>query len=47
MNSMQQEEKSTTVELLVGHDTPSAVFNSLEITWKVDECDGEVRVCTI
>ena len=41
------ERKTTTVKLLVGHDTPSAAFNSLEFAWKADEFDGEFCVCTI
>ena len=35
------------VKLFVGHDTPSAAFNSLEFAQKADELDGVVRVCFI
>ena len=41
------DDKSTIVKWLVGHDTPSAAFNSLEFSRKADEFDGEVRICTI
>ena len=44
---MQQKKKPTTVKLLVGHDNPSAAFNSLEFAWKADQFDGEVCVRTI
>ena len=41
------EGKPTTVKLLVGHDTPSAAFNSLEFSWKANKFDGTVRGCII
>ena len=41
------EEKPTTVKLLVGYDTPSTAFNSLEFSRKAGKSDSEVRVCTI
>ena len=41
------EEMPTTAKVLVGHDMPSVVFNSLEVAQKVDELDGAVRVCPI
>ena len=37
----------TTVKLFVGHNMPSAVFNSLELAQKADELEGAVRVCFI
>ena len=37
----------TTVKLFVGHDMPSAVFNSLELAQKVNELKGIVRVCFV
>ena len=41
------EGRPTTVKLFVGHDMPSAVFNSLELAQKADELEGAVRVCFI
>ena len=37
----------TTDKLFVGHDVPSAVFNSLEVAQKADELKGAVPVCFI
>ena len=35
----------TTIKLFVGHNMPSAVFNSLELAQKVDELEDAVSVC--
>ena len=39
--------KPTTVKVFVGHDSPAAIFNSLELGQLADEKDGSVRVCHI
>ena len=39
--------KPTTIKVFVGHDSPAAIFNSLELGQLADEKEGSVRVCHI
>ena len=39
--------KPTTVKVLVGHNAPAAIFNSIDLAKRVDEIDCAFRVCAI
>ena len=39
--------KTTTAKVFVGHDSVSAIFNSLELAQIAEEKDGSIRVCHI